>query len=38
MLSGALLHRNLLEPAGETEDQLRKYIRRLLRSLELLRG
>jgi AcrR family transcriptional regulator len=36
MLSGALLHRNLLEPAGETEDQLRKYIRRLLRGLGLL--
>jgi AcrR family transcriptional regulator len=38
MLSGALLHRILLEPAGQTEDQLRKYIRRLLRGLGLLPG
>lgn len=36
MLSGALLHRVLLEPAGQTEDQLRKYIIRLLRGLGLI--
>nr|WP_286182214.1 TetR-like C-terminal domain-containing protein [Rhizobium sp. ICMP 5592] len=36
MLSGALLHQILLEPAGQTEDQLRDYIVRLLRGLGLL--
>ena len=36
MLSGALLHQILLEPAGQTEDQLRDYIVRLLRGLRLL--
>jgi AcrR family transcriptional regulator len=36
MLSGALLHQILLEPAGQTEEQLREYIVRLLRGLGLL--
>ena len=36
MLSGALLHQILLEPAGQTEEQLRGYIVRLLGGLGLL--
>jgi AcrR family transcriptional regulator len=36
MLSGALLHQILLEPAGQMEEQLREYIVRLLRGLGLL--
>jgi AcrR family transcriptional regulator len=36
MLSGALLHRMLLEPAGQTQEQLREYVVRLLRGLGLL--
>jgi AcrR family transcriptional regulator len=36
MLSGALLHQILLEPAGQTEEQLRVYIIRLLGGLGLL--
>jgi AcrR family transcriptional regulator len=36
MLSGALLHQILLEPAGQTEDELRDYVVRLLRGLGLL--
>jgi len=36
MLSGALLHQILLEPAGQTEEQLREYIVRLLGGLGLL--
>lgn len=36
MLSGALLHQILLEPAGQTEEQLREYIIRLLGGLGLL--
>jgi AcrR family transcriptional regulator len=36
MLSGALLHQILLEPADQTEEQLRDYIIRLLTGLGLL--
>ncbi len=36
MLSGALLHQILLEPARQTEEQLREYIIRLLGGLGLL--
>jgi AcrR family transcriptional regulator len=36
MLSGALLHQVLLEPAGQTEEQLRVYVIQLLGGLGLI--